>query len=78
MTLNRGNVGPAIKRLNALPQTKQVFAVGGQFRSCVLVWVLNDGARHNLSTQEEVNHAVNPDIPTLGYELTPVERWPIR
>lgn len=59
MTLNRRNVGPAIKRLNALPQTKQVFAVGGQFQSCVLVWVLKDGARHNLSTEEQVNHAMS-------------------
>jgi len=59
MTLNKRNVGPAIKRLTALPQTKQVFVVGGKFQSCMLVWVLKDGARHNLGTEEQVNHAVS-------------------
>ena len=58
MTLNRQNAGAAIQRLNALPQTKRVFAVGGPSRSCVLVWVLHDGARHNLSTEEQVHHAL--------------------
>ncbi len=71
MTLNRRNVSPAIKRLNSLPQTKQVFAVGGAFQSCMLVWVLKDGARHTLSTEEQVSHAVNPDIPTIDYEVAP-------
>jgi hypothetical protein len=78
MTLNRRNAGAAIQRLNALPQTKHVFAVGGPYQSCVLVWVLHDGARHNLSTEEQVIHAVNPDIPTMDYGLNPSGPWPIR
>ncbi len=57
--LNRRSAGAAIQRLHALPQTKQVFAVAGWSRSCLLVWVLKDGARHTLSTEEQVTHAVN-------------------
>jgi len=52
--------------------------LSGRGHRYTLVWMLNDGARHNLSTQEQVNHAVNPDIPTVDYELSPIERWPIR
>jgi len=59
MMLNVCNASAAVKRLNAMPQTKQVFAVAGSSRSCLLVWVLKDGARHTLSTVEQVNHAVS-------------------
>ncbi len=59
MMLNARNTSAAVKRLNSLPQTKQVFAVGGSARSCLLMWVLKDGARHTLSTEEQVNHAVS-------------------
>lgn len=78
MQLTRRNAGEAIQRLNALPQTKHVFAVGGRSHSCVLVWVQKDGARHNLSTLEQVMHAVNPAMSPSDYELAPQGQWPLR
>jgi len=57
MMLNVRNARTAVKRLNAMPHTTHVFAVAGASRSCMLVWVLKDGARHTLSTEEQVTHA---------------------
>jgi hypothetical protein len=49
----------AVQRLHGLAQTKQVFVLSGQNRKYVLVWVLKDGSRRNLSTDEEVLHALS-------------------
>jgi hypothetical protein len=78
MRLNERNVGPAMQRLNALPQTKHVFAVRGRSQSCVLVWVQHDGARRNLHTHEQVMHALNPTMSPMDYEAAPQERWPLK
>jgi hypothetical protein len=49
----------AVQRLHGLPQTKQVFVLSGPHRKYVLVWVLKDGTRRNLSTDEEVLQALS-------------------
>ncbi len=48
----------AAQDLYRLPQTQRVMILSGRRQKYTLVWVLNDGARHNLSTQEQVNHAM--------------------
>lgn len=49
----------ALQRLTRLPQTKHVFALIGRHSTFTLVWVRTDGLRRHISTQEQVDHALN-------------------
>jgi hypothetical protein len=59
MMLDNSAALAAVQRLHGLPQTKQVFVLSGPHRRYVLVWVLKDGSRRNLSTDEQVLHALS-------------------
>ena len=59
MMLDNSAALAAFQRLHSLPQTKQVFVLSGAHRKYVLVWVLKDGSRRNLSTDEQVLHALS-------------------
>ena len=59
MLLDNAAALAAAQDLYRLPQTKRVMILSGRGHRYTLVWMLNDGARHNLSTQEQVNHAMD-------------------
>jgi hypothetical protein len=59
MMLDNSAALAAVQRLYGLPQTKHVFVLSGRHRKYVLVWVLQNGARHHLSTDEQVLYALS-------------------
>jgi len=59
MLLDNAAARAAAQDLYRLPQTQRVMMLSGRSHKYMLVWVLNDGARHHLSTQEQVNHAMS-------------------
>ena len=58
MTLDRLHVVQAVQRFQLMPQTDRVFIVPGPHKTYMVLWVLKSGARHHLSTQEQVFHAL--------------------
>lgn len=58
-TLDKAAALAAVQRLTGLPQTKHVFALISRHSTYTLVWVRHDGLRRNISTQEQVDHALN-------------------
>lgn len=59
MMLNAVDARAAFQRLYQLSQTEQVYICASQYDKYKLVWVLKDGTRHTLRSQEQVVNALH-------------------